>query len=101
MRCGFFEGCARGEILPKKGEKSRHQPVFFYARAEAETPQSSALANGICVENAKTHNAFPHKYLPASAKGLPALSADARAAKSTSVKEGLEQEKTYADAYPA
>ncbi len=72
--CGFFEQRAQAQILPKSGEKSRHQHVFFYARAEAENDQSSALANGICVENAKTHNAFPHKNLPASAGRLPAVS---------------------------
>ncbi len=69
-QCGFFEGFQRGEILPKKGEKSRHQPVFFYARAVAENlsrriPQeildskSIARATSCFVENAKTHNAFP------------------------------------------
>ena len=74
-RWGIFEGLVQPQILPKSGEKSRHQPVFFYARAEAEhASQSSALANGICVENAKTHNAFPHKSLPASAGRLPAVS---------------------------
>ena len=35
-RCGCFEGRKDGEILAKSGEKSRHQPVFFYARARVE-----------------------------------------------------------------
>ena len=47
--CGFFEQRTQAQILPKSGEKSRHQPVFFYARAAAENGQSPALANGICV----------------------------------------------------
>ena len=45
-RCSFFERRAWAQILPKMTEKSRHQPVFFYARAEAEnlgrrTPQEN------------------------------------------------------------
>ena len=37
-RCSFFGRRARAQILPKSGQKSRHQPVFFYARAEGQTP---------------------------------------------------------------
>ena len=44
-RCGCFEGRKDGEILAKSGEKSRHQPVFFYARTRrGPPPHTRALA---------------------------------------------------------
>ena len=35
-RWGFLRGSNETQILPKSGEKFRHQPVFFYARAEGQ-----------------------------------------------------------------
>ncbi len=88
-RCGFFKGSVRGEILPKSGEKSRHQPVFFYARAEAENlgrrkPSRYTSRQIYCTSyqlfcgNAKTHNAFPQNSFPARAVCHKELFARAR-----------------------
>ncbi len=67
---GFFERRSQAQILPKSGEKSRHQLVFFYARAEAENlgrrKPSRYTSRQIyctsyqlfCGERGK-HNAFP------------------------------------------
>ena len=41
-RCDFFKGLERCEFLPMKTEKSRHQPVFFYARAGSEKTRAGS-----------------------------------------------------------
>ena len=56
-QCSFLERRAEAQILPKSGEKSRHQPVFStLARALKTLPYVNALTltSGCFVDRPKT-----------------------------------------------
>ena len=107
-RCGFLRGSNEAQILPKSGEKSRHQPVFFYARAQGQRFRNHLRSLTACcgereniTRSHKTASLLVRTFVKNCSRERAIRVFSSRAAKSPRVKEELEQEKADAEHLPA